>query len=163
MARGKKKPYQKKTFESTGESSDTSANIYMSMLLSPAWRDLSANQQRLYLYCKAQYYAEKQKPKTKENPDGNETYFTMNRSKWCNLYCLYADNNRSSFYRDRDALIYHGFIRVVENGQNTRTKTVYALWDMWRKWEQPDFMVNVHDMSNSLLSNLRKSKDEKPP
>ena len=55
----RKPPYQKKPFESNGASNDTSANLYMSMLLSDAWRALTAQQQRLYLYCKAQYYAEK--------------------------------------------------------------------------------------------------------
>lgn len=32
----RKQPYQKKAFESTGASNDTSANLYMSMLLSDA-------------------------------------------------------------------------------------------------------------------------------
>ena len=58
----RKTPYQKRPFESIGTSNDTSANLYMSMLLSDAWRALTAQQQRLYLYCKSQYYAEKQKP-----------------------------------------------------------------------------------------------------
>ena len=31
------------------------------MLVSPAWRALTAQQQRLYMVCKAQYYADKQK------------------------------------------------------------------------------------------------------
>ena len=83
----RKQPYQKKEFESTGASSDTSANVYMSMLLSPAWKDLTANQQRLYLVCKAQYYAEKQKP------NSDPLCFTMNQSKWADLYGLYKRNN----------------------------------------------------------------------
>lgn len=78
MAKKGNRKYQKKDFESTGATSDTSANIYMSMLLAPAWRELTANQQRLYLYCKAQYYGEKRKPITVECPNGNDQYFTMN-------------------------------------------------------------------------------------
>lgn len=58
----RKMPYRKKPFESTGVSSDTSANIYMSMIMSVAWRQLSSNQKVLYVYCKAQYYAEKKHP-----------------------------------------------------------------------------------------------------
>lgn len=38
---------------------DTSANIYNSMLLSPAFQDLTATGMRLYLYMKARYYTEK--------------------------------------------------------------------------------------------------------
>ena len=152
----KQKPYEKKSYESAGNSSDVSANVYVSMLLSPAWRELTANQQRLYVYCKAQRYSEKKKPKTEDYPEGNEIYFTMNQSKWCNLYGLYTVKNKEGFYRDRDALIHHGFIRVVANGQNTRTKTVYSFWDMWRKWGYDDFKVCPCDMSESMLANLRK-------
>ena len=127
MAAKRKARYVKKSFESMGNSSDVSANLYMSMLLSPAWLDLTANQQRLYLYCKAQYYGDKRKPL--DDPIN----FTFNRSKWCSLYKLYSGGNHAGFERDRDALISHGFIRVVENGNLTRTKSVYAFWDMWAK------------------------------
>ena len=152
---GRKLKYQKKGFESMGGGSDTSANIYMSMLLSPAWLDLTANQQRLYVACKAQYYGEKKKP------FGDPLAFTMNRSKWCLLYKLYTDKNRSSFYRDRDALISHGFVRVLENGRLTRTKTIYSFWDMWQKWGTPEFAVTVNDMSESMVSVYRKGKNER--
>ena len=141
----KKRKYEKKTFESTGDSSDTSANIYVSMLMSPAWMNLSANQQRLYVYCKAQYYAQKRKPL--ENP----LAFTMNREKWGKEYKLYSLNSQDCFYRDRDALIAHGFIRVLEGGQNIRKKTIYALWDMWRFWGTSFFKIGPEDMSSSML------------
>ena len=58
MAKKKKKHFPK-SFESTGISSDTSANIYVSMADSPAWLDLTKGQQLLYVYCKFQYYGEK--------------------------------------------------------------------------------------------------------
>ena len=58
----KKTKYEKKTFESDCSSSDVSANIYLSMLTSPAFMDLSNGQKVLYLYCKSQYYAEKKAP-----------------------------------------------------------------------------------------------------
>ena len=48
------KKYEPKSFESDGNASDTSANIYMSMLMSYAWQQLSKNAQVLYVYCKAQ-------------------------------------------------------------------------------------------------------------
>ena len=150
---GKPRKYDKKAFESTLVSWDTSANIYESMLLSPAWIDLTANQQRLYLYCKAQYYAEAKRPNTWES-----FWFTMNRAKWCSKYKLYASTNQAGFQRDRDALINHGFIFVVRNGKLTREKTIYALWDMWRFWKTPAFKVLPGNMSASLLEKLPKAE-----
>lgn len=133
MAR--KREYQKKPFESTGERSDVSANIYMSMLMSPAFQALSSQQQILYVYCKAQYYGERTKPRTEAAPAGNPLHFTMNRAKWCNRYHLYKDNNRASFYRDMNALIEKGFIRCVQSGKTNRTKSVYAFSDEWQRWQ----------------------------
>lgn len=149
----RKTPYQKKSFESTGASSDTSANIYMSMILSPAWKELTANQQRLYLYCKAQYYAEKRKP------NDDPLCFTMNQSKWADLYGLYKRNNAASFYRDISALIEHGFVACVECGAITRTKSIYRFSSMWQRWGTDSFEVTASDMTMSMQ---RKTRIKKP-
>ena len=150
---GKRKtPYQKKTFESAGTSSDTSANVYMSMLLSSAWKDLTANQQRLYVYCKAQFYAEKRKP------NSDPLCFTMNQTKWADLYELYQRNNAAGFYRDMSALIEHGFVSCVECGAVTRTKSIYKFSSMWQKWGSDAFEVTAADMTVSMR---RKGKIKK--
>lgn len=149
----KKKPYQKKTFESTCSSSDTSANIYMSMLLSDAWRELTAQQQRLYLYCKAQYYADKTKP------NGDPLCFTMNQSKWCGLYGLYERSNAKGFYRDMGALIEHGFVSCVECGAITRTKSIYRFSDKWQWFGTPAFAVLPNEKT---LAMRRREETEKP-
>lgn len=143
----RKTSYVKKGFESTGGSSDTSANIYMSMLLSDAWRALTAHQQRLYLYCKAQYYAEKKKPRD------DALCFTMNQSKWCGLYGMYTKSNARSFYRDMTALIQYGFVICVECGASSRTKSIYRFSDAWQKYdaEHPsDFCVSPTNMTSSM-------------
>lgn len=152
----RKTPYQKKPFESSGASNDTSANLYMSMLLSDAWRALTAQQQRLYLYCKAQYYAEKQKPSS------DPLRFTMNQSKWCSLYGLYEKSNAKGFYRDMAALIENGFVTCAECGAATRTKSIYRFSSMWQKYGTPDFEVSPAEMT---LSMRRKGQTEKgvPP
>ena len=142
MAR-RKTQYQKKPFESDGNGSDVSANIYMSMLMSPAYRALTPRQQQLYTYCKVQYYAEKKKP------DDNQLRFTMNRSKYVTLYGLYDDNNRAAFYRDMDALIAHGFVKCVNSGKNTRTKTIYEFSSMWQNYGSQAFVVSNADMTAS--------------
>lgn len=148
----RKAPYQKKPFESTGASSDTSANIYVSMLLSDAWKDLTANQQRLYIYCKTQYYAERNKP-------GNDSLaFTMNQAKWADLYGLYKKNNAAAFYRDIEALIEHGFIVCKSCGALTRTKSVYQFSAKWQQWGRPCFEVLTCEMTLAMQRKRRKEK-----
>lgn len=134
MSRQKIK-YKPKKFESNGSSSDTSANIYMSMLMSNSWKNLTKNQQILYIYCKAQYYAEKRKPKphiTQLNDEDLAQCFTMSKSKWCTLYGIYKDGNQNGFIKDIKALINNGFIDLIENGKNTRTKSIYKLSSRWQ-------------------------------
>lgn len=140
----RKKPYEKKPFESTGKANDTSANIYMSMLTSSAWRSLTPKQQQLYVYCKAQYYGDK------ENPNGDNYSFTMNQSKWCGLYKLYEKTNARGFYRDMGALIQAGFIVCVERGATTRTKNIYRYSDMWQKFRSKAFAVSPTEMTFSM-------------
>lgn len=152
MSRRVKSKYQKKTFESSGAASDTSANIYMSMLLSNAWRDLTANQQRLYLYCKSQYYGEKGKP------NDDPLCFTMNQSKWSGLFGLYEKSNAKGFYRDMSALIEHGFVACQESGAITRTKSIYRFSDGWQRWGTRDFQVSVNELNTSLRRKRAKEK-----
>ena len=149
----RKKPYQKKSFESTGASNDTSANVYMSMLLSSAWRALSAQQQRLYLYCKAQFYAEKHKP------DGDNLCFTMNQAKWADLYGLYEKSNAKGFYRDMSALIEHGFVVCVACGCTTRTKSIYRFSDMWKKFGTVDFIVTPQEITQAAARRRKSIKE----
>jgi hypothetical protein len=52
---GKRKRFVPKDIESAKGVGDTSANIYRSMLLHPACKDLTASQFRLYVYCKSDY------------------------------------------------------------------------------------------------------------
>lgn len=132
--RNNKKPYEKKDFESDLLSSDTSANIYMSMLTSENWQKLSKNAQVLYLYCKAQYYAEKRKPTVEHKSlteQEQKQCFTMNKSKWNKLYKLYTNDRQ--FYKDMGMLIDYGFIELLENGKSSRTKSIYMLSNKWKE------------------------------
>ena len=134
MGRRRKEPYTPKTFESMGNSDDTSANIYVSMLMSWAWQQLTKNAQVLYLYCKAQLYAQKKKPKPQvvQLDDLHQRLcFTMNKSKWQSLYHIYNSDN-GQFNKDMKMLIDYGFIECIENGKSTRTKSIYMLSDKWR-------------------------------
>ncbi len=133
MKKGKK--YIPQSFESFGNSTDTSANIYMSMLLSPAWLSLTKNAQVLYVYCKSQYYAEKRKPIPQVrqlNDTQLKMCFTMNKSKWLELYHIYNSDN-GQFNKDMAMLVEYGFIEVVESGKTSRTKSIYMFSDKWKE------------------------------
>ena len=114
------------------------------MLMSTAWQSLSKSQQVLYMYCKAQYYAEKKKP------ENNPLYFTMNKSKWNKLYNLYTNSNSAGFYRDIQELILKGFIICVESGAVTRTKSIYSYSNMWQKYGTKEFEVLPNQMTLSM-------------
>lgn len=140
----RKKRFVPKPFESTGVKGDTSANIYMSMLTHPAFLDLKPRAQILYVYCKAQLYAEKRKTIV----DGREC-FTMNQAKWHGLYGLYSLGNRRAYYEDMSSLIDHGFIDCLHCGAISRTKNLFCFSDRWQQWGQPDYSVpeNVKTMA----------------
>jgi hypothetical protein len=125
----------------------------MTMLMSEAWRALSAKQQVLYMYCKAQYYGEKRKP-------AGELSFTMNQSKWRDLYKIYTQANHMLFYRDMAALINKGFVTCVECGATTRQKTVYAFSSKWQLYGKAEFEVPTSDMTLYMLKELNKTKDQ---
>ena len=131
----RKERYRPKAFESMGNSDDVSANIYMSMLMHDNWKALTKNQQILYVYCKAQMYAEKRKPKPavrQLNETEQKLLFTMNRTKYVHLYGLYSDGNRQSFVKDMQALIDYGFIDLIESNSRNFKKNIYMLSDNWR-------------------------------
>lgn len=155
MGKKGEKVYKPKTFESEmeflptkksgGKVKDVSANIYISMLQSQAWHNLTNKQKELYLYCKAQYYGEsksKSEHLTAKEKDCEENIdiskrFTMNKSKWCEIYGLYTESTQRYFYSDMKALIQNGFVKALEKGQSSRTKNIYEFSDKWReqgKW-----------------------------
>lgn len=156
----KRKPvYQKKTFESNLDTSDTSANIYHSMLMSPAWKDLRASAKTLYLCCKDQYYQCKTHP-VKDDP----TTFFMNQSKWVvgneYSYELYRKGNATAFYTDMRALIEHGFIDCVRSGANTREKSIYRLSSRWINYGTDAFVLDASVMTTVMSREYRKRPEE---
>lgn len=144
---GRKRTFEKKPFESNCSKSDTSANIYMSMMLSDAYKLLTPSQKSLYTCCKAQYYRE---------GGGKTDRFTMNQSKWQGLYGLYKKGNEKGFYRDMDRLIELGFIACVSCGASSRRKTVYRYSSMWQHYGTDAFVVLPSDMTVSLARKINK-------
>lgn len=144
MAR--KRKWTAKPFESQGQRfqdaftdtirTDTSANIYESMLLSPAFMDLSNRQKLLYLYCKAQYYGHR-KPE-QDFPDidtvkGDDCFY-LNLGAVVK-YGLYTRCMSGKFYDDMRTLEAHGFITIVSSGKATKSKSVYRFSADWKTWK----------------------------
>lgn len=142
----KKKKYQKKDFESTGESYDVSANIYLSMIKSEAWEALTKNQKLLYVYLKLQYYSQKRKP----NKD-NKAMFYFNQTKWLNEYKLYSEGNKKSFYNDMEQLIIKGFIDCVSSGRN-----IYKYSSRWQNYNKNNEFVEPKYMTYAMLVKFNK-------
>ena len=146
MARPKKKAYEPKAFESLNQGKnfvnshgksqcDTTANLYESMLQSRAFKSLTAKQQILYVYCKAQYYG-KRKPRKDYEKKGlyqDDTYFYFNWQLAID-YELYTEKSWSSLYHDMAILEKRGFIEKVKSGKGHKTKTVYKFSDKWQKY-----------------------------
>ena len=139
MGRTKKPTYKPRTFESKGEhyttakgrtAADTSANIYESMLTSPAFKALKPRLKVLYLYCKAQYYG-KRKP-TKDNDKYGTDTFYFNWGKALE-YGLYPESAASNFYHDMQELEKAGFIKKLFSGKAHKEKNVYQYSNEWQQ------------------------------
>ena len=132
----RKESYTPKAFESTGVSNDTSANIYGSMLESPAFKDLSKNQRLLYVYMKKQYYGtrkpERDFPEVEKLQGTDLFYFNMALAV---QYGLYSRSNDRQFYNDIAAIERHGFIKTISNGRSTKSRSVYKFIGDWKQWQ----------------------------
>lgn len=145
MGRRKKPKWTARPFESKGESfinpatgklqKDTSANIYESMLLHPAFTTLKPRQQVLYLVCKAQFYGHR-KPKqdfTELEAFQDEKCFYLNLSAVVR-YGNYTRNMRREFYADMKELEKRGFIKTISSGRSTKSKSIYQFSADWKNW-----------------------------
>lgn len=141
----RKKKYHPKAFESLGDTytdatghkrTDTSANIYESMLTSDAWKDLSFRQRALYTVCKAQYYGKRKPGKDfPELPDvqGDDCFY-MNAAA-VERYGIYTKNMHREFYGDLKALCVHGLITCVSNGRANKSRSIYRFSAAWGTWK----------------------------
>ena len=137
--------YEKQPFESEKagitECEDVkhepSATLYLSMLTSDAWLNLSGGAIRLYHYMKMQAYSFTKNRNYRPSRDtrklhGTEFYFNkaLLRKAYPGLYV-----NMNQFYKDRDCLIENGFIKIVEPGTYF-DRTIYDLDWRWQRVER---------------------------
>ena len=152
----KKKKYRPQQFESLKGEGDTSANIYRSMLLSPAMKDLSSKQFELYVCAKSEYYGASAHDKDgfEDEYRNDPRYFTMNFGKFkkTGLYGMYT--NKESFYKDIASLINHGFIDCEIDGYSTRSKSLFKFSDRWKLWGTDRFETPVSVMTTMMIRGL---------
>ena len=125
MSRKGKRAYVPKPFESIEgvPGARVYASIYVPMLQSKAYRNLTNGARTLYTFMKAQY-------RGAHLAEHLETEFVFNWAMANKTYGLYT--NKRQFYTDIDRLVQNGFIEVVEHGKNTRTKNIYRYSDKWK-------------------------------
>ena len=98
---------------------------------SKAWQTLEPSQMGLYLLFKRKFT----KYRTQDDNCKNIS-FPHSEYKQIKTY-----SNKRVFWRDLDALIDRGFIRVVASGKISRTASIYGFSDMWKKFGTNDFIV----------------------
>lgn len=135
---GKKRKYTPPTFETMHpEGRHVYMAIYDTLYTSPAWKELTDKQVRLYLFCRWQYWAKKENRPGADYPD-YEPYqapevFYLN---WAKVQSagLYR-SNKKRFYDDVRALCKRGLIESLYNGRGGRDKSVFRLSDLWQKYK----------------------------
>lgn len=133
---GKKRKYTPPTFETMHpEGRHVYMAIYDTLYTSPAWKELTDKQVRLYLFCRWQYWAKRENRPGADYPD-YEPYqapevFYLN---WAKVQSagLYR-SNKKRFYDDVRALCKRGLIESLYNGRGGRDKSVFRLSDLWQK------------------------------
>ena len=133
MAKRKQK-YTPKAFESGEPKKPISANIYLDMMLSDAWQDLTDSARVIYLYMKSQYYGQKNVSETDfmgEKTEYEQECFYFNRG----LLKKFGKTDPTTCKKAIDKLISHGFIEVAYNGKQNTTKSIYRFSAKWQVWE----------------------------
>lgn len=133
------------TYETSGKvngRADTYARITESVMLSPAFQDLTPRLQMLYVAMRLQDIG---KRKPNRDYDENSPIWEEVRSEQCfyfnrkiaERYFPQYKNNSRRLYQDIRALDDHGFIDLVVSGKATRDKSIYRYSDRWHNWEPP--------------------------
>lgn len=129
---GKRGKYKHQPFESDTDYGKFT-KVCDDMMLSPAWADLTLRQRGLYLELKRKY--------TQKRSNGVVLFHNVDNISMPKSEALTVYGTTRSFRDDIDALIAHGFIRLVQSGFNTRTVNIYGFSDRWKKYGRPDFVI----------------------
>jgi len=124
---------------------------------SNAFKTLTDRQKVLYIHCvNEEFHPKRYKP---DKDDLKKFYF--NELIWSDKtdpetgrtgYGLYSITRKTSFYRDMDALIMHGFIKCVYCGANAKHRNIYKYSDKWKRYGKPGFEILPEEMTKSLMN-----------
>lgn len=132
------------------EQTDPTTQIMYTMLISPAFKDLTARQRMLYVYAKSQFYGAVSRPSgdfKDENGntieqfkryDGKECFY-LNHKLMSDVFGLYPKTNHRDLYFDIEALIQRGFIERVtgqERKKTTETNHMRNIYKYSEKWKE---------------------------
>lgn len=115
---------------------DTFARVSLSTMISPAFRDLTGMQVRLFLIAKIQEFASgKARPMVDfPNQGFTERYIYLNYGI-VKSYGFYKGDSKG-FYRDVKALVDHGFLEVVSEQHYKGERKIYKLSGKWADWNE---------------------------
>ena len=143
----KRRDYTPKGYESKRPGKEGYAALDWSMLTSDAWANLSPQACKLYTAMKAAHFSSK--------PDDVQEHFYFSSEQWAKTFRLWPRTGEKSFFKYRDELIAHGFIRCVEDNQHRHMLNVYGLSDKWKAWGTDFFNVEPNEMTSSMKRKLK--------
>lgn len=121
------------TWESTQSIGGKFAKICETMMKSMAWKDLTMRQRGLYLELKIKY------TKKSDGSDNSED-ISITEKEYKNEY-----KNKNTLFKDVDALINNGFIRVINHGKYARRPNIYGFSDKWKNYNTPEYFIHPNE------------------
>lgn len=120
------------------------------MLMHPAFYTLKPRAQALYLYCKNACWRKSRK----EWEELKELEFYMNKAKYVHTYKLYTEGNTKAFIEDMNALIEHGLVDCIYQGQTQRKNNIYSLSARWLEYDTDNYTIPPSVCTLSLKRKL---------
>lgn len=108
---------------------DKHAQLYLSLMLSEAFKSLNKSEQMLLVYMIAETYNKKL---TDQNLGVDAFYFNRAiQEKW-------NTSTGTRFIKHRNKLMDRGFIRFIENNHHRGQKNIYELCEGWKTWKKEE-------------------------
>ena len=128
--------------------------VYHDMLDHDAYKDLTAKQKELHLYCLRNTHGKA----TEDDPSHDPRLFYMNKAQRTVEHRLYPPSDTRRFKHDMAALVSHGFVDCVRSGYATRTKSLYRLSSRWHRWGTESFELPNEVMTEYMLTMKRRGE-----
>lgn len=150
--------YERQTFE-TRKAGDTRlpdiknephTDIFLSMINSEAWANLSGNAVKLYICMKQQAFSKNKNKNVKKGAELKAEEFFFNKALMRKAYPYLYGGSLNQYYKAKKNLIENGFIECPYHSANPTEKDIYKLSDKWQMVERKK--------RGSSMENLKKAK-----